>query len=89
MSEDFEERLDDLVKSLRAMLKEAPYRGKGPMYHLFGIMYAAELEGIPMYGLHYIANRAGSPGHTMGTEILKGIRLAKYVDVKSEFRRIE
>lgn len=68
------------------MLNAAPERGKGPMYHLFGIMYATELRNLAKYELDYIANRAGSPGKTMGTEILKGIRLAQYVDVKPEYR---
>lgn len=45
------------------------------MFHLFGIMYATELRGIVKSDLDYIAHRAGSPGYTMGSEILKEIKL--------------
>jgi hypothetical protein len=86
MSNGSDVRLDDLAEKLKSMLNEAPRRGKGPMFHLFGIMYATELGDMVKSDLDYIAHRAGSPGYTMGTEILKGIKLAQYVDVKAEFR---
>ena len=56
---------------------------KTTMIHLFGIIYAKEIKecGSTPKDILKIANMPES----YQTEISKGIRLSKYVDVKKEF----
>ena len=64
---------------LRLSYAEAPEKGKATSVHLFGIRYADEIDGMP---LGEVAEGAGIP-KSYGTEIRKGINLARYVDLKS------
>ena len=62
-------------------------REKSTMLHLFGIVYAGELDGRDVASLEEIAESA--TGHrSYGREIKKMVRLAKYVNVelKAQYR---
>jgi hypothetical protein len=48
--------------------------------HLFGIEYASELEGVSINDVAEL----GTGHRSYGTEIRKGLRLAKYVDLKQD-----
>ena len=63
----------------------APYREKAAWVHLFGIKYDRELGYLASSD---IAARAQlSPGNTnsYGTELAKGRKLSKYVEVRPEY----
>lgn len=70
--------IEEAAKRLAAMYREAPEREKSLSVHLFGIKYAEQIDGIPA---HDIAERADLP-RSYGTEIRKGIRLARYVQLR-------
>ena len=72
--------IDELAEKLRTMREAAPLGRKSAMVHLFGILYARELEGMDLIS---IAILAGCKGR-LSTEIHKGRVLAEYVDVKQE-----
>ncbi|MCB1343057.1 MAG: hypothetical protein KDK24_18705 [Pseudooceanicola sp.] len=70
---------DDLSKVLKDRYETAQDREQVTQIHLFGIEFADVLEG---HAINDIAELA--TGHrSYGTEIRKGIRLAKYVSLKS------
>ena len=71
----------DLAAKLRDMREAAPHGRKIAAVHLFGIIYAQELEGMD---LQTIAVRAGCRPSLSG-EIRKGIVLAEYVEPISYF----
>ncbi len=72
--------LDDAAKTLRKMYDGGlAERDQATQVHLFGIKYAQEIDGMP---LKEIAARAGI-SENYGTEIRKGVKLAKYVVVRS------
>lgn len=60
------------------MLAAAPEGEKVVHIHLFGIRYADALDGLP---LKEICIRAGEP-ESYGTEINKGMRLARFVEIR-------
>lgn len=70
--------IEEAAKRLAAMYREAPDREKALSVHLFGIKYAEQIEGMTAHG---IAERAELP-RSYGTEIRKGIRLARYVQLR-------
>ena len=71
---------DDAIRRLRDMYRNAPYREKAASIHLFGIKYANELSNL---NLKAIAEQA--TGHeSYHSEIHKGIRLAKYVQLRDD-----
>ena len=70
---------NDLVEQLRKRYETAEKREKALSLHLFGVVFAKELEGQP---INEIAEQA--TGYiSYGTEIRKGIRLARYVEPKA------
>lgn len=78
-------RHQKMAASLRSMLAQAPIGATSAIHHLFGILYARELRDVKGYELDYIAGLAGSE-HSMGREIGKGRNLARFVEVKPEYR---
>jgi hypothetical protein len=72
-------KITDMVDALRTAYANAPKGEQSTSVHLFGIRYAEELAGAP---INEIAVRAGLTEH-WGTEIRKGMRLARYVTLKS------
>ena len=76
--------IDQLVEKLKEMYSIAEEGDKVAMIHLFGIKYAHELGRIPSTE---IARRAKLKNTTSyHVEISKGRKLAKFVDVKPEYR---
>ena len=71
-------RTTDLAQILKDRYRNAPKGLAVTSIHLFGIEFAAELEGQPIKD---ICLRAGLPV-SYHTEIHKGIRLAQFVRVK-------
>jgi 5-methylcytosine-specific restriction protein B len=70
----------DLANRLGEMYRNAPTDDTMTMLHLFGITYAGEIRASGSTS-HELASAAGiSPN--LGTEINKGIRLARYVAVR-------
>lgn len=65
---------------LAKMYLKAPDKEKVLSIHLFGILYANELDGIP---IKEVVLRAELPV-SYQTEVRKGMRLAKYVNVVSK-----
>ena len=72
--------LKELGKKLNEMYYNAPGGDKVAMIHLFGIKYANEItkSGVSKKDIAKKANIAES----YGTEISKGVKLAKYVKEK-------
>lgn len=70
---------DELISVLRDRYDNANRREVALAIHLFGIEYAAELDGQP---INTIAE-AGTGHRSYGTEIRKGMRLAKYVQMRA------
>ena len=72
--------LNELGKKLSEMYNNAPKGDSVAMIHLFGIKYANEIL-LSRFSKKDIANAARIP-ESYGTEISKGIKLAKYVKEK-------
>ena len=70
--------ISEAADILKNMYGTAPAGEQVAQVHLFGIRYASELEGMP---LAEIVMRAGI-SQSYGTEIRKGIHLARYVVLK-------
>lgn len=70
---------NEAIIELKKMYENAPYRDQVTMIHLFGIKYATELKDLH---IRTIAVRATGKASYV-TEINKGIRLAKYVILRS------
>ena len=68
----------ELADILREMHETAEKGEKGTQILLFGIKYAAELE---RHSILTITELNGVP-ETYGREIYKGVKLAKYVELK-------
>ena len=76
--------IDQLVEKLREMYYGADKGEEVAMIHLFAIKYAHELGHIPSTE---IARRAKlRDTNAYHSEISKGRKLAKFVDVKPEYR---
>ena len=71
---------EEAVRILREMYEKAPDGERGSIVIVFGIKYAAELEGMNLY---LIATRATTFKH-WGREIRKGVKLARYVSLRGE-----
>jgi len=69
----------ELTAELKRMYDGASHGESTTMIHLFGIVYADELRSRDVSVARVAANSVGPAYHT---EISKGIRLAKYVDLK-------
>lgn len=67
--------MNDLPNLLRLALQAAPAGDKVVTIHLFGIDHAEMLDGV---NLQQFAEQAGI-GKSFGTELRKGVRLAKFV----------
>ena len=85
MTELNDARHRKMADKLHSMLAQAPVGEPSAIHHLFGILYARELHNMKTYELDYIAGLAGSK-HKMGAEISRGRNLARFVEVKPEYR---
>lgn len=72
----------ELGNTLRSMYENAPYREQSTMIHLFAIKYAKEIRGNG-YTPKEILKVAQMP-ESYQVEINKGIKLAKYVEIKDK-----
>lgn len=72
----------ELGNTLRLMYENAPYREQSTMIHLFAIKYAKEIRGNG-YTPKEILKIAQMP-ESYQVEINKGIKLAKYVEIKDK-----
>ncbi len=70
-------KIEKAAKILATIYSQAPEGETATSVHLFGIKYAAQIRSLPS---HELADLAGIP-RSYGTEIRKGINLAKYVEV--------
>ena len=73
---------NEAAQILSEMYMTAPEGDKTTQIHLFGIKYNRDLEGLP---IQQIVDQSRI-GHTYASEVYKGIRLAKYVEVKAAYR---
>ena len=71
-------KIEEAAKLLRDTYRAAPRGKMAVSVHLFGIKYAEEIKSMSS---HELAERAGIH-RSYGTEIRKGINLAKYVQIK-------
>lgn len=71
-------QINEASKILAQMYRDAPEGEKVISIHLFGIKYADQIRNIPAKEIAIGAELQES----YGTEIRKGINLAKYVEVK-------
>ncbi|MDA8014638.1 MAG: hypothetical protein MPK09_03370 [Gammaproteobacteria bacterium] len=72
---------EELAGKLRGMYDNAPEGEKTTMIHLFGVLYADELKNCGAPVAEIAKNSVGDAYHT---EISKGIRLARYVELKAQ-----
>jgi 5-methylcytosine-specific restriction protein B len=72
--------LEDLGKKLHEMYFESDEGESVAMIHLFGVKYAKEIANLGVSKID-IAKAAGI-NESYGTEISKGVKLARYVRVK-------
>lgn len=76
--------IDELSEQLKKMYENARRNEASCQVHLFALIFADEIEKHK-YKLRDIVRLAGiSDGYV--PELSKGIKLAKYVDVKPEYR---
>ena len=71
--------IHEAARKLRNMYDQAPDKEQVAMIHLFGIIYADEIAHIPKTQLVREAGMKDS----YHSEVSKGIKLAKYVELKS------
>ncbi|MGR3984536.1 MAG: hypothetical protein OD817_04675 [Gammaproteobacteria bacterium] len=74
---------EELTAKLKHMYEHAPAGESTTMIHLFGVLYADELKGC---GAPVTEIAKNSVGPSYATEISKGIRLARYVELKPDHR---
>ena len=72
--------VQELADKLREMYETAPKGEQATMIHLFGIKYAADLNGV---SLASVIEHSGLH-RSYVTEVNKGRKLAKYVDLKPQ-----
>ena len=70
----------ELAEILRRMYRNAPNGEQTTAVHLFGIRYVAELSA-PNVSINRMVERSGVGKTTYHTEVRKGMRLAKYVEL--------
>jgi len=71
-------RIDDAAKILADIYRNAPHKEQALSIHLFGIKYADQIREMPSQTLAVMAGL----GKSYGSEIRKGINLAKYVKLR-------
>ncbi len=71
--------MNDMVDALKRAIAGAPKGDKVVTIHMFGIQHADRLDGL---NLQELAERAGI-GKSFGTELRKGVRLAEYVQLRT------
>ena len=71
-------RIDQASKILAQMYRDAPEREKALSIHLFGIKYADQIRNM---SAKEIVVGADLP-ESYKTEVRKGIKLAKYVEMR-------
>ncbi len=71
----------ELIETLREMYESAPKDDTVTMIHLFGIMYHKDLQNSNVSKKDIAEKATGNQSYQ--TEINKGIRLAKYVEIKN------
>ena len=77
--------INEQANALKEMSNVASDGELSALTHLFGINYAKELKGMPLAKIAILAGRKPS----MKTEIAKGMKLAKYVEINErELHRI-
>lgn len=74
--------IKELADKLQQMYTNAPKGEKVAMIHLFGIVYATEIQKCG-FSKKEIAESA-KISNKYGTEINKGVKLSKYVLVKNQ-----
>ena len=72
----------ELAEILRHMYHNAPRGEQSTALHLFGIRYAAELSTHDV-NINRMVERSGI-GDSYYTEVRKGMRLAKYVELNDK-----
>lgn len=72
--------LHQLAQKLKEMYEKAPYGEAVAHIHLFGIIYAKEIEN-GSYSVKDIIKYSGLK-ESYQTEVTKGMKLSKYVVVK-------
>ena len=73
--------IHEAAKTLRNMYDQAPYGERVAMIHMFGIIYADEIAHIPRSDLVREAGMRTS----YHSEVSKGIKLVKYVELKNAY----
>lgn len=72
-----------LAEILKQRYQNAENREMVTAIHLFGIEFVRELEGVSLNNVAEL----GTGHRSYGTELRKGLRLAKYVALKQERTR--
>ena len=72
--------VEEAAAELKRMYERAPQGEQTTMLHLFGIKYADDLVGLSIGDVV----RKADISKSYPTEINKGRRLAKYVDIKPD-----
>ena len=78
--------LEELIAKLKGMHDSAPEGEKTTIIHLFGILYADELENCGVSktaAAKHVAEHA-IKRKSYWSEIDKGVRLARYVELKAQ-----
>ncbi len=70
---------NELAEIMRDMYRNAPRGEQSTALHLFGVRYVAELSA-PNVSINRVAELSGV-GNSYHTEIRKGMRLARYVEL--------
>lgn len=76
-------RPEQLADALRAMWVSAAEGERTPQMHLFGIRYARHLQGWTIRALGELCEAADLKA-SYGTELHKMVKLARYVEEKSQ-----
>ena len=77
---------EEAAAKLKEMFEGAPEGERTAMVHLFGIKYADEIRYLSSARIASIAQLSKSGSGAYATELSKGRKLAKYVDLKPEYR---
>ena len=79
---------EELVAKLKSMYDNADEKEAATMIHLFGILYAEQLDSCKRndgVSPTRIAKMAFPNNPSYATEVSKGMRLARYVQLKKEW----
>ena len=75
-----------LANKLARIRQQLPQGSKGTAAHLFGVLYASELDPLPISDLDDLAEDAGLD-RSIGSEVRKGVKLASYVTATLHTKR--